>query len=110
MQLETAIFDGGVSSPLGVTRQLMLPAVLDAMKLTISHTTVEDISQTLGSYIRDYFRRDARFQGKLRVSSAACGVISISVNAIPSPITLPAHALPSVVVTVDLPPQDALEE
>ena len=60
-------------------RQLVLPETLDRMNLSGSNSTAEDISQTLAPYIRDYFRRDARFQDKLEVfTSSSPDSISIS--------------------------------
>jgi len=51
--------------------RLALPQALDEMRLTISDPTMEDISRTLAPYMRDYFRRDARFQDALEIASAS---------------------------------------
>ena len=52
----------------GMLHQLVLPETLDDLILNGFGSTVEDMSQTLGPYMRDYFRRDARFRGGLRIS------------------------------------------
>ena len=46
---------------------LELPSALDSVGITIEDFTTEDILQTLGPYMRDHFRRDIRFQGRLDV-------------------------------------------
>ena len=54
------------------------------MYLGISNPTVEDISQTFGPYIRDYFQRDARFRSRLEISPFfSTRSISMSVNPVP---------------------------
>ena len=79
----------------GLLRQLVLPEALDTMHLTVTYPTVEDISQTLGSYMQDRFRRDARFQGRLHVFSVAYpGSTSVSVGV----GTAPPYARVSVVL------------
>jgi len=66
----------------GVLSRLTLPEALDDMYLIGFDSTVEEISQTLVPFMRDYFRRDPRFQDRLRVSFlSALGSISISVKA-----------------------------
>ena len=79
---------------LGLLRRLILPPRLDRMELTASDTTEEDISKTLGPYMRDYFRRDARFQDRLHIfSSASPGSFWISVDTLRSHTTVPVHAV-----------------
>ena len=86
---------------LGLLHQLILPEVLDDMDLTGSGSTVEDISQTLAPYMRDYFRRDTRFQGRLEVSSSSWyGSVSISVGVICAQPTVLVHGSPRVSLTI----------
>jgi hypothetical protein len=93
-------------------RRLILPGALDSVFITGFDCTVEDISQTLGPYIRNHFQRDARFQDRLGVCSfSSPGSISISVNAVCTHAIAPAPKPPFVAFTVvlaDLPP-DPLE-
>ena len=69
---------------------------------------VEDISQTLAPYMRDYFRRDPRFQGRLGVdSSFSDHHASIAVGVVGTHTT--AFDPPRVSFSVsDFPPPDAL--
>jgi len=98
-------------------RQLTLPETLDGMFLTGFDCKVEDISRILGPYMRNYFRRDARFQDRLGVCSfSSTGSISISVNAVCDHTVAPAPKPPIVVFTAVLadplapphPPQELL--
>ena len=57
----------------------MLPEMLDEIALGISDPTVEDISQTLAPYMRDYFQRDARFQDSLGLYASSYGFAVIKV-------------------------------
>ena len=96
---------------LGLLRRLILPATLDTMDLTAIDSTVEDISQTLVPYMRDYFRRDARFQHRLHISSFAFpSSVSISVQILWPHTAAPSEALRSKVVTVRLHSLDAPEQ
>jgi len=64
----------------GFLRQLKFPGTLDEMSLTGFNLTAEGISQNLGPYMRDYFRRDTVFQDRLEFSSYSTNnFISISV-------------------------------
>jgi len=49
----------------------MFPGVLYSMDLIGFDATVEDVLQTLGPYMRDYFRRDPRFQDTLEASASS---------------------------------------
>ena len=95
----------------GLLRQLVLPEALDSMQLTVFNPTVEDILQTLVSYVQDRFRRDARFQHKLHVSSVTYpNSISISVRAVWVHYPTPSPTLPSVTVSMVLPLPDVTEQ
>jgi len=63
----------------GSLHRLMLPEMLDEIALGISDPTVEDISQTLAPYMRDYFQRDARFQDSLGLYASSYGFAVIKV-------------------------------
>ena len=91
--------------------QLMLPQALDEIHLFGCGSLVEDISQTLAPYMRDYFRRDTRFQNPLEVSSSSsCGVISISVGVICAQATVRAPQVSLAVVLDYIPPPDVVEQ
>jgi len=76
---------GGKIRPLlGLLRRLILPVTLDSIGLIAFDSTVEDTSQVLGPYMRDYFRRDVRFQDELVVTSIISShSIAITVNTVP---------------------------
>ena len=95
----------------GWLRRLELPETLDTMGLVGFDATVEGISQNLEPYIRDYFRRDVRFQDRLEVSSISCGgSVSVSVCFPGAQNTVPTRK-PFVAYTVVLinPPPDIME-
>jgi len=76
-------------------RRLILPEALDEIHLGIINPSAEDISQTLGPYIRDYFRRDTRFQDNLEVyPSSIHGHTSISVGTVRTRTTVPEQRVP----------------
>ena len=53
----------------GLLHQLILPGALDSIDLVGFSSTVEDVLQIIGPYIRDYFRCGARFQDTLKASA-----------------------------------------
>jgi len=97
----------------GLLHRLILPDTLDEVSLTGFESTADDISQTLAPYMRDYFRRDARFQNTLRISSSfSATFISIMVT-VCTQTGVPAQRLPRAmfaVVSVTLPPRDVREQ
>ena len=100
----------------GLLHQLILPGILDRMELTGFNSTVEDVSQTLVPYMRDYYRRDGRFQDRLELSSSSsyspCGSIGISVNVAWDENSTLEQDSPDVEFKVhldDQPPPDVLE-
>ena len=92
----------------GLLRRLILPETLDSTFITGFDCTEEDVSRTLGPYIRNYFQRDARFQDRLGICSfSSPASISISVNAVCTHTDAPAPKPPFVAFTVvlaDVPP------
>ena len=99
----------------GVLSRLILPETLDDLYLIGFDPTVEDISQTLAPYIRNYFQRDSRFQSRLGVYSvSAPGSTSISVNVLhPQQAAESAQKRPFVTFTMvldDLLPLEAQEQ
>ena len=89
----------------GFLRLLILPGTLDEMSLTGSDPTVEDISQNLGPYVRDYFRRDTRFQDRLEITSCSTSrFVTISVAGQGSQTPTPVPWLTLSVVPSDPPP------
>jgi len=94
----------------GLLCQLILPEMLDDLHLTGSDFAVEDISQTLAPYMRDYFQRDPRFHNALGVSaSQAC--ISISVTVTGAQTTASEREPPRAMLTsfIDVPPPNIPE-
>ena len=92
-------------------RRFIFREVLDDMWLSGSDSTVEDISQTLAPYMEDYFRRDARFQGRLGVhSSFSPSAIIISLGVVTTQTPIPVIEPPCVSLTtiVDYPPPAVL--
>ena len=90
----------------GLLRQLTLPETMDGFRLDCHNPTVEEISQQLGPYMRDYFRRGTRFQDTLEVFSRS-PTRSVSVL-----VTLPystAALVTLAVVSDDLLPPDVAE-
>ena len=109
--LELLFLDGVFGHLFALLRQLILPEMLDNVYLAGFDSTVEDVRQTLGPYMRGCFQRDARLQDRLRISSLSCGFISISVEVICAKTT--ALAKPRVeldVHLIDTPLSDALEQ
>ena len=100
---------GGFHRILGLLRGLLLPAMLDTMELTLFNPTVDDVSRTLGPYMRDYFRRDVRFaQDRLIVSCSFASFFEISVDTtgdLPATQMVPEG---SVTITVIGPPPHGL--
>jgi len=91
--------------------RLVLPQALDEMYLCGSNLTVEDISQTLAPYMREYFRRDARFQDKLEIfSSSSLSFISIEVGAVRAQGTARVPWVSFTVTLVAVPPPSVLEQ
>ena len=103
---------GEIRRLFGVLSRLILPETLDGMYLIGLDSTVEDISQILEPYMRDYFRRDPRFQAKLGISSVSFpGSISLSVNTLSTQTAALTRKPPSVVFTVlvNIYPPDVLK-
>ena len=95
----------------GLLCQLVLPEALDSMHLTVFYPTQEDVSQSLGSYMQDHFRRDARFRGRLYLSSEASpGSILISVGAVWDRFAASAPTPPDVTVWVVLPRTETMDQ
>ena len=84
----------------GLLRRLALPEMLDELYLAVFNPTVEDVSKSLAPYMRDYFRRDPRFQDRLGVSSfPSSSTISISLGVVRTQTTGPGLELPLVSLT-----------
>ena len=94
--LKTLALTGEFRHLFGLLRRLILPETLDDLDLSISNSTMEDISQTLASYMRDYFRRDPRFQDRLGIFSSSQSPNSIIVGIVRIQGTLPALEPPRV--------------
>jgi len=108
--LKTLGLAGDFRHLFGLLRQLILPETLDDLDLAVSNSTVDDISQTLASYMRDYFRRDPRFQDRLGVSSSS--PVAITVGVVHTQTALPALEPPrvSLLATTNQPPPNVPEQ
>ena len=96
----------------GLLRRLALPETLNTVDLVGLDATVEEISQILEPYMRDYFRRDVRFQDRLEVSSISCDEsVSVSVRVPCTQDTVPTQKpfVAYTVVLADPPPPDVME-
>ena len=112
-RLKTLSLTGEPRQLVGLLRQLVLPEMLDDLDLTGSDATVEDISQTLAPYVRDYFQHDPRFRDRLGVSySTSQDSISISFTVAGAQTTASIRKLPRVSLTAhtDLPPPNVQEQ
>ena len=110
-ELKTLSLRGDFHRLFELLHRLTLPQALDEMRLAVSNPTVEDISQTLAPYMKDYFQRDVRFRDTLEISSySSYGSISVVVGVVSTQATMP---IPLVSLTVDpnhIPPPNVLEE
>ena len=102
--LKTLSLEGESRHLFGLLRQLTLPEMLDELQLIVFHPTVEDVSQALVPYMRDYFRRDPRFQDRLGVSSSNHSSVSISVGVVRTRAAMPGLELPVVSLTLSTAP------
>ena len=102
--LKTLSLEGESRHIFGLLRQLTLPEMLDELHLIVFHPTVEDVSQALVPYMRDYFRRDPRFQDRLGVSSSNHSSVSISVGVVRTRAAMPGLELPVVSLTLSTAP------
>ena len=107
--LKTLSLTGGFRHLFGLLRQLVLPEALDEIDLYVSDPTVEEFSQTIGPYIRDYFRRNSRFQARLGIHSCSShNFTSIMVHTWESALV---YGLPrvSLMVNANLLPPSVIE-
>ena len=103
--LKRLYLEGKFRHLFGLLHRLVLPGALDDMYLSTRDSTLEDITQTLVPYMRDYFRRDARFRDRLDVSyiSALCSG-SIVVSGLGPQTTEPTRTELRVILPHPLPP------
>ena len=97
----------------GFLRRLVLPEALDSIYLEGFDSPVEDFSQTLGPFIRDYFQRDVRFQDRLKISSSSSNTISVKVEVVCAHTTVPTEKPPWVTLEMDFlptPPTSVLKQ
>ena len=91
----------GEFSPLfGLLCQLTLQDMLNELRLTVFNSTVENISQNLAPYMRDYFRHNPRFQDRLGVCSSSYRSISILVGVVRTRTAVPVLELPRVFLNI----------
>ena len=99
----------------GLLHRLILPGILDRVDLMGTGSTVEDVLQTLGPYMRDYFRCDAGFQDTLEAStpSSSSGSAAIFVTVVYGETTrleLESQGTSFKVQLANRPPPDVLEQ
>ena len=93
--LKTLSLKGEFRHLFELLHRLILPETLDKIELTGMRCTVEDASQTLVPYMRDYFQRDTRFQDVVDVNlSSFPGSISIAVTVEWNGINAPEPDIP----------------
>ena len=108
--LKSLVLTGDFRRLLGLLRQLILPGTLDTVYLVGSDPTVEEVSQILGPYMRDYFRRNTRFQDELIVSSGFYeDSVSISVQVLCTQTTTPTPRV-SLMAELTDPPRSIVEQ
>jgi len=95
----------------GLLRQLILPEMLDRIDLTGSYSTVKGVSQNIGPYMWEYFRRGTWFQDRLEISSySTSSFVSVSVGVVRTEITTLAPQA-TLAVAIDAPlPRGGLEQ
>jgi len=97
----------------GLLHQLILPELLDNMDLTVSGSTVEDVSQTLGPYMGSYFQRNAGIRDAIEVSASSLSSVVISVTVVYNETAMLELVSPDTSFTVylvDRPPPDEVEQ
>ncbi|KAF9653314.1 hypothetical protein BDM02DRAFT_3182856 [Thelephora ganbajun] len=85
-------------------RRLDRPDYMDHLDITLANCAVEEIPETFGPYLRDYFRRRGRSQNDLELFISSKGRIALHVGDIGSlhPSTLVSkQVLPFVAITID---------
>jgi len=103
LNLKLLSLTGDFRRVFGVLSRLILPEALDEIYLIGFDSTVEEISQTFAPYMRNYFRRDSRFQDRLGVSSrSAPGSTSIAINVLGPQAAESAQKIPFVTFTMVL--------
>jgi len=68
-RLKTLCLTGELHRVFRLLDRLTLPGTLDLMAITALDSTVEDVSQIPGPYIREYIRRHHRLQGGLGIGA-----------------------------------------
>ena len=83
--LKKLFLSGGFHPVFQLLRRMNRPEIMDEMALFVSGCTVEDISGTLGPYVRDHIRRDGRFRDGLGVQVASTpDSVSLQVSTVDS--------------------------
>ena len=95
--------------------QMIFPEHLDCMDLTGHGSTVEDVSQTLGPYMGNYFQRSTRIRDAIEVSASPSSINSVAISVTVEYSETPALELVSpnasfTVYLVDQPPPDVMEK
>ena len=76
---------GELRSMFRLLDRLAFPGTLDYMFLRALDSTVEDVLQISGPYLRGYFRRNHGFQDRLVVNGSARSNVTISVDIVDKP-------------------------
>ena len=78
--LKTISLTGGFPSVFRLLQRLELPASLDHTSLYVDDSTLDEIYEILGPYMRRLFQHNIRFQDGLKVITSACGFVNIYVR------------------------------
>jgi len=97
-----------------ILHQLELPERIDQAELEFHECNLEEAHETIAPYIRDYLRRDPRFEGRLGVlgSTNGCFVLrACTIGAERHPLDhVPSQNPPQVTFKVAIPDTASLEE
>jgi len=114
-KLKVLSLAGEIRRLFGLLHQLLLPEMLDRMDVTGFDSTVDDVSQTLIPYMRDYIGRDARFRDTLEVSASSSSPDFVAISVAVAHNETATLELDSPYVSFEIylddqPPPDVLEQ
>ena len=102
--LEMLCLRGVLRRIFGLLHRLVLPEMLDSINLVGSDFTVDEVSELLIPYMRDYFRRDPRFQDRLEIGSDwGSWCVAIMVNPTNAQATTITRKSPSADIVLVIP-------
>ena len=102
-QLKEIELAGGCEDVFMFLRKLVCPDVLDHLEISLYECTVEDVSETIGPYLRDYFRRRGKSQSGLAIYTSFAENILFHVGdggAFHSPTLVPESIVPFLSISM----------